>query len=284
MAALIAGHGREPKSGIRGIAPAAKILPITISKTGREIDSEVMSKGIWWAAQHDAKIINISAGAGPGFSLREAIDSAIDDDIVVIAAVGNTSSGAIVSYPAAFDGVLAVGASGRDGDHSPTSVEDDKIQICAPGVDIISAQPKNGYGSATGTSDSAAIVSGAAALVRAKFPELSAKGVIQRLTETADDIGPPGRDNECGFGRLNIIKALTSNVPPAGEATPTPNTDLPGRPSSASSVIRPQFASPSVTATPEQASDDRILVWASLAAGLAVVGVVIAAGLRRRRG
>ena len=82
-------------------------------------------------------------------------------------------------------------------------------------------------------SPATAIVSGAAALVRAKFPDLSAREVIHRLTATADDIGPPGRDDECGYGVLNIVKALTADVPPltgntgGTSAAPAPTSDTP---------------------------------------------------------
>jgi subtilisin family serine protease len=74
-----------------------------------------------------------------------------------------------------------------------------------------------------GTSDATAIVSGAAALVRARFPELSAPEVIRRLTSTADDAGPPGRDVEYGYGILNIVRALTEELPPPeNTAAPSP--------------------------------------------------------------
>ena len=79
---------------------------------------------------------------------------------------------------------------------------------------------KGTYVVSRGTSDSTAVVSGAAALVRSKFPDLTAPQVIDRLTSTATDIGPPGRDEECGFGLLNIVKALTADLPSAGGSSP----------------------------------------------------------------
>jgi subtilisin family serine protease len=121
-----------------------------------------------------------------------------------------------------MQGVLAVGASDRSGKHASFSVSSKYVQICAPGDKIEAAKPKDRYAIGRGTSESTAIVSGAAALVRAKFPELPASEVIHRLTATATDIGKPGRDNECGYGLLNIVKALTADVPPlTGTAPPT---------------------------------------------------------------
>ena len=276
MAALIAAHGRSSDTGIEGIAPAAKILPIRVSKDGNGNDSTLIGKGIDSAIARQARVINISLSAGPAFELQKAVDSALDRDIVVVAGAGNTSSGAIIGYPAAMDGVLAVGATGRNGRHAPISIKNPKVQICAPGVDITSAQPKEKYSTATGTSDSTAIVSGAVALVRAEFPRLSAAEVVHRLTATADDIGPPGRDDECGFGRLNIVKALTAEVPPLGGAATT-------APVPATSTAAPSPAPSADVAAPDGSSGGSALVWGGL------VGLVVAGGLgailflRRRR-
>ncbi|WP_374272481.1 S8 family serine peptidase [Actinoplanes sp. M2I2] len=283
MAALIAGHGRGSVTGIQGIAPSAKILPVDITNDGRG-HSDLMAKGVSWASSKSARVINISGAAGPGFELQDAINDAIKADIVIVAATGNTSSDAIINYPAAFDGVLAVGSTGRNGKYSSSSVKDDKVQICAPGVDIISAQPPDSYGSATGTSDSTAIVSGAAALIRAKFPRLTAIEVIHRLTATADDVGTPGRDDECGFGRLNIVKALTADVPPLeGEATTRPGSSSAA--TSAPGAIRPEVVAPSTTprAETEPVGNNNVLLWGGVAGVVAAAGVLIAFALLRRR-
>ena len=94
--------------------------------------------------------------------------------------------------------------------------------LAAPGVDIVSTAPGGGYSTGTGTSDSTAIIAGAAALVRARFPNLSAAEVVHRLTATATDAGPPGRDEEYGFGILNLVDALTKDVPPLTGSPTTP--------------------------------------------------------------
>jgi subtilisin family serine protease len=87
--------------------------------------------------------------------------------------------------------------------------------LTAPGTRIVSTDGVGGYRIADGTSDSTAIVAGAAALIRSKYPNLSAKEVVHRLTATATDKGPPGRDPQYGFGVLNLVAALTADVPPA---------------------------------------------------------------------
>jgi type VII secretion-associated serine protease mycosin len=227
MATTIAGHRESSSDGVLGIAPAAKILPVKITNRLKSMPATEMAKGIDWATLHGARVINVSAGTTPAFELQTAVRSAIRSDVVVIASVGNTSEVGLIPFPAAMDGVLTVGASGRSGKYDKLSLKDPKVQICAPGVDIVTAQPTDKYVETNGTSSSTAIVSGAAALVRAKFPQLSGPEVIHRLTATADDIGPPGRDDECGFGELNIVKALTADVPPLTGATPsaTPTTN-----------------------------------------------------------
>ena len=101
-----------------------------------------------------------------------------------------------------------------------------EVVIAAPAVVRRPDTAKNragasGYLQRTGTSPATAIIAGAAALVRSKFPNLSAAEVVHRLTATADDKGPPGRDVEYGYGVVNIVKALTADVPPLQSATPT---------------------------------------------------------------
>jgi subtilisin family serine protease len=101
--------------------------------------------------------------------------------------------------------------------------------LTAPAVDIVSTGVNGTYQIGTGTSSATAIVAGAAALVRAKYPALSAKEVYRRLTLTADDKGAPGRDIEYGFGVLNIVKALTADIPPL-PASPPSTTAAPSEP------------------------------------------------------
>jgi type VII secretion-associated serine protease mycosin len=213
MAGLIAAHGRASGSGLLGIAPSAKVLPVKVTNSGIVGSATDLGRGIEWAAQNGAKVINVSAGGAPAFKLQEAVKAALSSDVVIVAGVGNTPTNEFIDYPAAIDGVLTVGASGRSGKYDPLSLKDPKVDLCAPGVDTITAGPKNKYTVISGTSSATAIVSGAAALVRSKFPQLSGEDVVHRLTATADDIGPPGRDEECGFGELNIVKALTADVP-----------------------------------------------------------------------
>lgn len=141
-------------------------------------------------------------------------------------------------------------------------------------MDIVTTGLGNNYDRVDGTSAATAIVSGAAALVRAKFPDLSAAEVIHRLTATADDNGPPGRDDQCGYGVLNVVKALTAEVPPLEGGTAVTASAQP-------SVVAPSVGS---SADPEtEAEESNLPVIAGVAGGIAVLGVLLAFLARRRR-
>jgi type VII secretion-associated serine protease mycosin len=274
MASLIAAHGRPNQMGVVGIAPEAKILPVRDSDAEGKGSSSTAAKAIEWAANHGAKVINFSRAVGPSFDLQTAIKVAGEKDALVVAASGNVGQDVVAAYPAAMPGVLAVGASDQSGQHAAVSVPTKQVQICAPGVKIEGAKPPNRYSIGEGTSDSTAIVSGAAALVRSKFPQLSAQEVIHRLTATATDIGKPGRDDECGYGVLNIVKALTADVPPpANTAAPsagatTPPSQAPSTPTAADS---------------EPASSNTPAVVGGVVIVLLVGGLVAFLVTRRRR-
>jgi len=225
MAGLIAAHGRG-NSGALGIAPKAKILPIRDSRRKNGGDPEDAIEGIRWAISQNVDVINFSGAISPSIELREAIEEAFNADIVVVAAAGNRSTDYLVQYPAAIDGVVAVGSVDRRGNHSDTSVTGKQVVITAPGVDIVSTAKGDKYSRSNGTSNATAIVSGAVALIRSRYPDLSAKEVVHRLTSTAVDKGAPGRDEEYGYGVLDVVAALTADVPPlAGDATPSTSTN-----------------------------------------------------------
>ncbi len=263
MAGLIAGHGE--RNGVTGVAPAAKILPIRTFRVAPQ--SHALALGIRWAGTHGAQVINVSLTTAPSRDLEDAISLAQARDALVIAGSGDSSTGVLLGYPAAMPGVLAVGALGRDGEHADFSVTGPKVEICAPGVGLVTTGPDGDYREVDGTSAATAIVSGAAALVRSKFPALSAPEVVHRLTATATDIGPPGRDDECGHGALNIVKALTADIPRASAEPPTPEPPAPGPP-----TLGPAAAAPPAG----QPGSRRFLTVAAVSTVVATTGAVLA--------
>jgi type VII secretion-associated serine protease mycosin len=242
VAGLIAARGGGPDHAL-GIAPGAKILPVGVLPG---VGFSELPRAIRWAVDHGAKVINISFGENREIPEEiEALHYAADHDVVVVAAGGNQDpDGDQVPWPARVPGVVAVAASDRAGVAWTHGVAGPQIVLSAPGVDIettLNHQPDGrpgGYQHVSGgTSASAPIVAGVAALVRAKFPQLPAADVINRLIRTADDAGAPGRDAQYGFGIVNPVKALTAEVPPVS-ANPLLDGARSASPSAAAPVGR----------------------------------------------
>ncbi|MEU5562359.1 type VII secretion-associated serine protease mycosin [Micromonospora musae] len=276
MAGLIAAHG-QGAFGAMGIAPKAKILPLTFASVENEGEFGALTNAILFAASSGAEVICISSSGGPNAALAESIDAALAAEVVVVAAAGNRPEDTSVEYPALYDGVISVGGVDRAGNHAEVSVTGPKIDVVAPAVDIYSTSVDGKYRKGTGTSDATAIVAGAVALIRSKYPYLPAREVVHRLTATAIDKGPPGRDDEYGYGVIDIVAALTADVPPLGFGSATASA--------------PAGGGPSTTAAAEPPGDSLGSDSAATVRGLATLGVIVAAGVtwavivrRRRRG
>jgi hypothetical protein len=209
MATLIAAQGRG--TGAVGVAPQAKILPIVV----RSGDSVVT--GIRYAADHGAKVINISQGAPqrcPGL-IQDAVAYAIQKDVVVIASAGDDGDVTNSSeFPGNCAGVLAVGAVDYRFKPWTKTQRQPYVSVAAPGV-AVGGVLKDGrwHSSPGGTSGAAALTSAAVALVRSKFPDMSAREVVQRIIASARDVGPKGKDNQTGYGLIRPSHALVDNVP-----------------------------------------------------------------------
>ncbi|MEU7819840.1 S8 family serine peptidase [Catellatospora sp. NPDC049133] len=225
MASLIVGHGR-----VAGIAPGAKVVPIRQSVHGRGATADI-ARSIEWAVAHgDIHIISISLVDGfDDPAVRKAVNAALDADIIVVAGVGNDPQQP-VGYPAAIPGVVAVSGVDRNGQNSKASAMGSAVVISAPSDGITSAGLGHLWQAGTGTSAATAIVAGAATLVRAAHPELSAAEVVHRLTATATDKGPPGRDSAYGHGLLNLVAALTADVATTGPDAPSSAEHAPTTP------------------------------------------------------
>ncbi|GGM05722.1 S8 family serine peptidase [Dactylosporangium sucinum] len=222
MAGIIVAKGGNADH-LLGIAPKAKVLSVRTSTGSKGMGKTNIPEGIRWAVDHGAKVINISEGGKLEAGGPEAVQYALDHDVVVVAGSGNVAqfaAGSGVIQPASIPGVVAVTAHDRNGNAWSGAITGPEVVLSAPGVAIPSVSAAGGgrvvgyYESTDGTSNSTAVVSGAAALIRAKYPDLPAKDVIQRLISTADDAGAPGRDPQYGYGRLNLVKALTADVAP----------------------------------------------------------------------
>jgi type VII secretion-associated serine protease mycosin len=218
------GHGTAVASIIAGkssgLAPDVTVLPVRVlDEDNRYRSAATVAEGVAWAVREGADVINLSlGGAGQSPALRTAIDLAMANDVVIVACTGNLrdETGIEVWYPAREPGVVAVtGLTWSDGsppEHWTRSVGGPEAVLAAPAV-LTAAAPGGGYREVQGTSFAAALVTGAAALVRARWPDATAGEVVYRLVATAEDLGEPGRDPEHGFGLLDPMAALTAPLP-----------------------------------------------------------------------
>jgi type VII secretion-associated serine protease mycosin len=193
--------------GVAGTAWNGMVLPVKVFTGDVAFDSDT-AVGIRYAANHGAKVINLSLG-GPGDSpiLHDAITYAASRNVVVVAASGNTGDN-VPQFPAAYPEVLAVGATDEAGALTDFSSYGDWLDLAAPGFNIVSTFPGGSYAIGAGTSFAAPIVSGIAALVRARFPNLTAAQVGDRLRNSARDAGPRGIDPYYGWGVVDAAYAV----------------------------------------------------------------------------
>lgn len=224
MASLIAanGHGPKDSSGMIGLAPKAQILPLRTLQTedDKNLD-ETWGAAVRYAVDQGAKVINLSFSSDGGSKTlsegREAIAYAQAHDVVVVAAAGN--SGAVaVDEPAALPGVVSVGAVDKEGNRWVSSNHGKGLTLMAPGVEVLTANKNRsqGYGLSSGTSGATAYVSATVALVRAKYPDLTAGQVINRLIKSASFLGHKGLkapDEHYGYGIIRPYKAVTMDIP-----------------------------------------------------------------------
>ncbi|CAM5461002.1 type VII secretion-associated serine protease mycosin [Streptomyces fumanus] len=224
MAGIIAGHGHGTAGteGVMGIAPEAKILPVRViledgdpsRARARETRGNALAEGIRWAADHGADVINLSLGddsasAHPEAAEDEAIQYALEKNVVVVASAGNGGEkGDHVSYPAAYPGVVAATAVDRYGTRASFSTRRWYATVSAPGVDVIIADPDRKYYEGWGTSAAAAFVSAAVALVRAAHPGLIPAQIKNLLEDTARNAPADGRDDSRGFGFIDPAAAI----------------------------------------------------------------------------
>ncbi|MFG3186794.1 type VII secretion-associated serine protease mycosin [Streptomyces nigra] len=289
MASIIAGHGHgaDGSDGVMGLAPKAKILPLRTLQTRKDRNlDDTWGAAVRYAVDHGAKVINLSFGNdGGGKTLsagRDAIAYAQAHDVVVVAASGNEGSVA-VSEPAALPGVVSVGAVDKNADLWTDSNTGRGLTLTAPGVEIVGANStmSNGYGVSSGTSEATAYVSATAALVRSKYPNLTAGQVINRLIKSASFLGHKGLeapDDEYGYGIIRPRQAVTMNIPAGPKKNPLGQLAA----SSVSSQSSKDAGSSTEAKKKKKAFSSSLILFGGVAAVL-VIGVVAFVVLRNRR-
>jgi type VII secretion-associated serine protease mycosin len=247
VASLIAAQHTDG-IGFEGLAPGVTILPVRVSdhedndqNRDDAVSPQVFANSIRYAADSGAKIINISLTLDADFpAVAQAIRYAQDvKGCLIVASVGNhhtAGTGATPSvsgagpsatsdppsYPAAYPGVLGVGAIDESGKRLDESQVGPYVDLVAPGGNVLAATRVRGYGYWSGTSMAAPLVSAAAALVWSAHPSISNVEVMRRLTSTADPMAGANHGSEYGYGLVDPYRALTEQLPAPASASPAP--------------------------------------------------------------
>lgn len=197
--------------GMAGVGFNTRFSPLKVFKSSNNSSSGVYD-AIVYAADNGYDIVNLSLGSSSSYSQfsQDVINYAVlEKNVVVVAAAGNSNKEEYF-YPASYDNVLSVAATNLDDSKSSFSTYNDKVDISAPGTSIYSAFNEV-YGSDNGTSYASPMVAGVAALIKSRFPELSAKQIMERVRRTADnhDAMNTAYIGKLGSGRLNAFRAVS---------------------------------------------------------------------------
>lgn len=189
--------------GVVGVAPQASLLAAKVlNRQGSGYTSDVIA-GIEYCVVQGARVISMSLGSNTDVqALHDAVDAAYAQGVLLVAAAGNNYGGA-VSYPAAYDSVIAVSATDSSNTLASFSSVGHQVELAAPGVSILSTWKDGGYATISGTSMATPHVSGTAALAMQANPLMSNVEIRVLLQNTANDLGTAGRDNLYGFGLVD---------------------------------------------------------------------------------
>jgi type VII secretion-associated serine protease mycosin len=246
------GHGTgvagiingRPVQKFRGLAPNATVVSLRVTEqeevdgqpVGRTAGAAGLAAAIRRAVQLNVQVINLSlVSYGDNDDVHDAVDSALSRNIVVVAAAGNRHDANPPSdptpYPAAYDGVLGVGALGVDGTRLPTSQTGPYVDLAAPGAQIVTTAIPDGLTVQEGTSFATPFVSASAALVieheRRLHGSYRATDVVERLLATADPAPGGPNSQEYGAGVVNPYRAMTDELAGPPPSPPAPTTAPP---------------------------------------------------------
>lgn len=206
------GHGTHMAGTIAAIAPECRLMNVKVADDTGRCEPSVVARGIIWAVDQGARVINISLSMIASSDLAEAVNYAWSQGAILIAAAGN-KGGSEPSYPAYYVNCIAVAGTNENDSLALLSSYGDWVDVAAPGFNIYSELPQNQYGYKTGTSAAGAHVSGAAALVFSVAADGNGNGAVNDEVRWAIE-------NSCtiiaadgvGQGLVNAFQAVTETI------------------------------------------------------------------------
>ena len=331
VASLIAGHGHGSGGGdgITGVAPGARILSLQVTlEYDDPLNSDAavtrrlpaaIAAGIRYAVGHGATVIALpldpgalaaapfaDPAAGGSAAERAAVSFALARNVLLVAPAGdNGGGGDAVNYPAAYPGVIAVGATSRSGQLAPFTSTRSYVTLTAPGsgttpdttassgmtanpaAGLLVAAPDGGYEPLASSDMSAALTAGVAALIRSRYPWLTVAEVTQALEHGVTPPSGGGHSAAAGWGHgeLDAGAALESAVTIAA-AHPAP-APAPSAPPATAPAVPPASPGTAHQAAAGQSDPGRLLrslvVGLAVAAGVLIACLVVAITMTRLR-
>jgi subtilisin family serine protease len=250
----IVGAATNNATGVASIGRDTSLMPVKVLTQYSGGNHATTASGVTWAVDNGADILNLSLGSSSSSqTLEDAIDYAASHGVVVVGAAGNGNTSSPF-YPAAYESVIAVGATDANDERYSSSNYGAWLDVMAPGVSIYSTNwGPSEYNTRTGTSQAAPHVAGLVGLMLAANPDLTPTDVAGLIMETAADLGDEGTDDYFGHGRIAAAAAVSAAQdaePSDPTATPVPPTATPVPPTA---TPLPPTATPLPSATPTAA-------------------------------
>ncbi len=216
VAGLIAAEA-DNFSGISGVAPAVKVMALRAGTASGYLEEDDIAEAVVYAIRNGCRIINMSFGdIVYSHLIKDAVDFGTKKGVLFVVSAGNSGND-VLQYPAAYDETISVGATEQTDNLASFSSYGSKIDLVAPGQDILSPVPGNQFGEMNGTSFSAPLVSGALGLLWSHDLQADARRIKSQLLAGCTDLGVAGWDKYFGQGLLNVENSLTSEL--GGAAT-----------------------------------------------------------------
>jgi thermitase len=207
------GHGTHMAGTVVAVAPGCRLMNVKVADDRGKCEPSAVARGIIWAVDHGAKVVNLSLAMEASRDLEEAVDYAWSRGAILVAAAGNKGT-SDPSYPAYYDHCLAVAGTNDNSSLALLSSYGDWVDVAAPGFNIYSQLPGNQYGYKTGTSAAAAHVSGVAALVFSIAEDMNGNGAMNDEVRWAiEDSCTPIAVAGVGQGLIDAYRAVTETVP-----------------------------------------------------------------------